>query len=53
MSETGICFHFHRDGDVDVDVGDGVVGLGVDLSQVKEINFSISSVIIITLAMGW
>ena len=47
MSESGICFHFHRDGDVDVGVGDGVVGLVVDLSPVQVINFSISSVIIL------
>ena len=51
MSESGICFHFHRDGDVDVDVGDGVVGVVVDLSQVKVINFFISGVITL-LAMG-
>ena len=44
MSESGICFHhLHRDGDDgDVYIGDGVVGVGVDLSQVEVINFSIS-----------
>ena len=44
MSENGICFHhFHRNGDDgDVYIGDGAVGVGVDLFQVEVINFSIS-----------